>query len=94
MRTAWLIFHSDHPFLHAERDACLMRPPLTVQFAEALPLFVLFFPFKMKTRVSVESYFRDIILEIGFFLWSSNPHCHLPRDNVVEYKREAGVIGS
>lgn len=52
------------------------------------------FPFKTKKRVSLESYFPDIILEIGFFLRCSNPHCHLPRDNALGYKQEARVIVS
>lgn len=71
-----------------------MRTLLTVQFAQMLPLFVLFFLLKIKKRISVESYFQDIILEIGFFLQRSNPHCHLSRDNILECKREARVIVS
>lgn len=71
-----------------------MRTLLTMQFAQMLPLFVLFLLLKIKKCISVESYFQDIILEIGFFLWRRKPHCHLSRDNILEYKQETRVIVS
>ena len=61
---------------------------LTIRFAQMPPPFVFFFLYKNKENLREKPFPRTLFWRLVSFSRGVKLHCHLSRDNFLEYKQE------